>query len=166
MSATTIYAIKEKEEPIIIGEFKNAFRSAMYVWNDIATRYFDLDAFPMFDNDMRSRIWNASDEKLLSKSETIILALTMDRAVVKKVNISDLLIALNEYGGNHENSSFKEQYESIKEGIDDIPVGYVLAWNQTSVGEEWFLVIDKENDEYVVDISCSFDVIDQVRESA
>lgn len=48
MSCTEIYVIGENHCEYQ-GECKNAWRGAMYVWNDVAKRYFGLEGFPSFD---------------------------------------------------------------------------------------------------------------------
>lgn len=166
MSTTSIYAVKQDEEPIFIGECRNAFRSAMYVWHDIAKRYFGLDSFPMFDEEMQRRVWNAGNEKELTNAELIVLASTMDKATVTKEHISDLLQAFQEYGKEHGSSSISEQAELIANNLEIIPDGYSLAWIQTSVCTGWFREFDEDRDEYVCDTSDSFDVIEQVKEAA
>ncbi len=166
MSWTQIYAVKENEELIFIGECRNAFRSAMYVWNDMAKRYFGLECFPHFDEKMQSRVWNAGNEKPLNKSEEIVLASTMDRATVKKESIAQLLAAFTEYGSAHENSSILEQAKLIEAQLDEIPDGYTLAWIQTSVCDGWFREYDDDTEDYICDLSGSFDVIEQLTEAA
>lgn len=163
MSATLIYAIKQGEQPIFIGEARNAFRGAMYVWNDIAKRYFGLGGFPHFDDEMQRRVWNAGNEKPLTEAELIVLASTMDKAVVEKAGIEKLLLAFNEYGPAHENSSIQEQAELISSNADKIPDGYVLAWIQTSVcGDGWFGMWDEETDVRTCDLTGAFDVVEHV----
>lgn len=159
MSSTLIYAVKQDEEPVLIGEIKNAFRGAMYVWNDISTRYFDLEHFPHFDDEMQRRIWNAGNEKPLTEAEMIVLASTMDKAVVGKDGVKKLVAAFNEYAVAHEHSSIKEQADLI--GAFPIKDGYLVAWTQTSVCHDgWFKVWD--DDVITCDLSEAFDVIEQV----
>jgi hypothetical protein len=166
MSNTSIYAIKQDKQPIFLCECHNAFRGAMYVWNDIATRYFELECFPTFDEKMQSRIWNAGNEKPLTNSEIIVLASTMDGAIVKKECVSKLLAAFREYGEKHENSSIADQSKLIAKKMDIIPEGYSLAWIQTSVCEGWFREFDDDTEEYTCDTSGSFDVFDQCEVAA
>lgn len=167
MSTTLIYAVRQDEEPIFIGECRNAFRGAMYVWTDIAKRYFGLECFPHFDGDMQHRVWNAGNEKPLTNAELIVLVSTMDKATVGKSGIDELLAAFREYGANHGHSSISEQAELINESQTKIPDGYSLAWIQTSVcGEGWFGVWDEEGEKYTCNMSESFDVIQQVNEAA
>ncbi|HHP5492985.1 hypothetical protein ACTG16_21840 [Aeromonas sp. 23P] len=159
MTATLIYAVKQDEPPVLIGETENSFRGAMYVWNDIAVRYFDLEYFPHFDDGMQRRIWNAGNEKPLTEAELIVLASTMDKAVVSHCGIDKLVAAFNEYAAYNEYSSFKEQAALI--GAASIDDGYAVAWNQTSVCSDcWFDV--RDDDMKTCDLSRAFDVIEQV----
>lgn len=45
MSYTTIFFLKK--DKVLSSDFKNAFRGAMYVWNDFAKRYCEMDGFPL-----------------------------------------------------------------------------------------------------------------------
>ncbi len=165
MSTTMIYAVKQDEEPIFIGECRNAFRGAMYVWNDISKRYFGLDGFPHFNEEMQRRVWNAGNEKPLTNPELIVLSSTMDRATVSKSAIDELLSAFDEYGNEHGNSSITEQAEVIRGHIDKIPSGYSVAWIQTSVcGDGWFGSLG-DDEEYKSDLTNSFDVIEHAGEA-
>ncbi len=132
----------------------------------MAKRYFGLECFPHFDEKMQSRVWNAGNEKPLTKSEEIVLASTMDRATIKKESIAELLAAFNEYGAAHENSSISEQANLIEDGLSDIPDGYSLAWIQTSVCDGWFREYDEDSEDYVCNLTGSFDVIEQISEAA
>lgn len=167
MSTTLIFAVKQDDEPVFIGETRNAFRGAMYVWKDMAKRYFGLGGFPHFDEEMQRRIWNAGNEKPLTEAEMIVLASTMDKAIVAKPGIEKLLVAFEEYGTAHEQSSISEQAELIRSNIDTIQDGYSLAWIQTSVcGDGWFCEQDEDSEETTCNLEGSFDVIEQVGEAA
>jgi len=67
MSRTEIYLLEPDEYELL--EFKNAWRGAMYVWNDIAKRYCGFERFPLgiFDGDDERQIdGSASGERSLS----------------------------------------------------------------------------------------------------
>ncbi len=68
MSYTEIFSISASHCHSL-GETKNAWRGAMYVWNQIAQKYFGLDSFPSFDADMQKRVWNANNEHQLTDAE-------------------------------------------------------------------------------------------------
>lgn len=133
MSYTEIYTLG-KEHCEQIGETKNAWRGAMYVWNEISIKYLGLERFPMFDESLQRKVWNAAKYYTLTDAEKIVLASTMDNVTVKKSDIPKLIEAFEEYHKENPNSSLSEQAEIIKnaELLDD----HVIAWNQTSVN--WY----------------------------
>lgn len=165
MSCTEIFAVKDGCEPILISEISNSWRGAMYVWNDIAKRYFGLNGFPFFDYEMRDRIWNAGNEKDLSTSEKIVLASTMDLATVNKDNFHKLYLAFKGYESYNKDSSIGEQAEIIQDNIDKIPDDYFIAWNQTSVnGDAWFSGFNEDEEKNICNLENAFDVISQVED--
>lgn len=160
MSSTEIYVIG-KNQCELIGETKNAWRGAMYVWNDIAKRYFGWGGFPTFGLVMQSRVWNAHNYHTLTRSERIVLASTMDRVTVKVSDIPQLLLAFNEYGAQHPNSSLTEQAALIAAG--SFQDGQYLAWNQTSVNEfYWANGWDDNNCPVYADISDRWDLFEHL----
>lgn len=160
MSYTEIYSISASHCSEL-GETQNAWRGAMYVWNQIAIKYFGLEGFPHFDEQMRRRIWNASNEHQLTDAEIIVLASTMDRVIVKANDIPRLVSSFEEYAKEHPNSSLGEQAEIIKSS-QFAPEDYI-AWCQTSVTSFHFLPAYIESkDEYVYhDLSDGWDLFEQ-----
>ena len=144
MSTTDIYAVTKKSCNCI-GKVSNAHRGAMYVWNDIAKRYFNLDGFPLFDREMQRRVWNAENEHELPKHEEIVLAATMDRVTVKQADIKKLTDAFDKYGYEHPNSSISEQSKIINSY--EFKPDELLAFNQTSASEFQFEPSYSEDDE-------------------
>lgn len=165
MSSTNIYKIGNNNEEV--GEIKNSHRSAMYVWNQIAKKYFNQDRFPMFDDELSSKIWNAQDHAKITEDEHIVLLSTMDKAVVSKDGLSRLIKAFDVYGKEHEQSSLSQQAELLKNvNIED---GDFIAWQQTSCGEFWGESgYDEEKEEYIFynpnDGDLHFDLIDEFNE--
>lgn len=162
MSYTEICAIEDGKEPVCIGEVRNAWRGAMYVWNDIANRYFNTD-FPTWgNNDLQSRIWNAWNDKPLSLCESIVLLTTMDKATVKKNDVGSLLHAFREYAEKHPESSIGEQADLIQSAqLED---GQLIAWVQTSVSEGWFAQWSEEDECDKTNTEGSFDVFEYANE--
>lgn len=154
MSYTEIYTVG-KDHCKKIGETRNAFRGAMYVWNHIAQQYFGLELFPSFDEELQRRIWNANNEHPLTDDEIIVLASTMDRVVVDYKDVDRLVSAFGAYAAKHPNSSFGEQAEIIKQA--DIQPGQKIAWCQTTVGEFLFAPVYEEDDETGEETECRFD---------
>lgn len=160
MSSTEIYLVS-KASCDKAGETRNAWRGAMYVWSDIAKRYFGLDSFPMFDESMMRRIWNAGNEKPLSDAEKIVLASTMDNVVVKVSDKQRLIDAFDEYAKAHPDSSIGEQSDLIKE--HDVGDNEFIAWCQTTVSEFNFEPECDEDGEIVSynDLSNAWDLFEQ-----
>ena len=145
MSTTTIYKIGN--EAAEVGEFRNAHRGAMYVWHQIAKEHFGLDMFPMFDEEMQRKVWNAHDHADLTDDEIIVLASTMDKAVVNHKGLKQLIEAFEVYGKVHNASSLLEQAEVLK--AIELSDGEYIAWQQTSCGEFWAEgEWDEEHEEY------------------
>lgn len=133
MSTTSIYRLGR--EPSAIGEVSNAWRGAMYVWNDIAKRYCGLERFPFFPGPDQERVWNAYKNTRMPRHEAIVLLSTMDGATVRGEDLAIVAEAFEKYGAEHPNSSLTEQAAVLRRA--DIRPGDLIAWQQTSVGEFW-----------------------------
>jgi len=107
----------------------------MYVWNQIAKKYFKMERFPMFDEDEMSKVWNAEKTHPLSKHEEIVLKSTMDKVVISKENKIKLVEAFKEYHKENPDSSYGEQAVIIEKA--KLNSGDFLAFQQTSCGEFW-----------------------------
>ena len=165
MSETELYAVSQGKEPIYLGDCNNAFRGAMYVWNDISKRYFNLHNFPISDKALQSRIWNAGDERPLTRTELAVLATTMDKATVTLKSVPQLIEHIDSYGIDHPNSSLSEQADILKANLTNIPDGYSVAWVQTTVSDKWFAHFDDNTDAYICDLTDAFDVFEQITDS-
>ncbi len=165
MSSTEIYAVGENYCSFI-GETKNAWRGAMYVWDDIARRYFNLECFPSFGNDdIKKIIWNAGNEHDLTEHELIVLASTMDRVVFSYKDLDRLTDAFDKYYEEHKNSSIGDQSKIIKRC--DLTSDKKIAWNQTSINEFQFSpdYYEDENGEEIIiynDLSGAWDLFEQL----
>jgi hypothetical protein len=147
MSTTTIYVLGA--EPGEIGECRNAWRGAMYVWNDIAKRYFNLEGFPMGmsgPGGKANEIWNAASTHPLSKHEQIVLLSTMDNAIIWAKDIEEAAQAFDKYGEEHPNSSLAEQAKIMRSHF--IRPDDAVAWLQTSVSEFWGHDWNDEREDY------------------
>lgn len=161
MSYTELYEIKDNKV-FLIGEVKNAFKGAMYVWNQISKKYFGLDNFPLFDEDLRMKIWNAQKHNNLEPHEEIVLISTMDNVTVNKKDLEKLIEAFEKYGEEHKNSSFSEQARIIKCYLEKFGDDSLLAWNQTSVNQFCFEGEYNEDEDYyeAYKLSDSFDLFE------
>jgi hypothetical protein len=133
MSTTVIYRLGR--DPGEIGEMRNAWRGAMYVWNDVAKRYCGLDGFPIFDDGKRGRVWNSHNNPRMPEHERIVLLSTMDNAGVYGRDAKAVADAFERYGREHPHSSLIEQAEILRTA--DLQPDDLVAWLQTSVSEFW-----------------------------
>ena len=140
MSYTEIHIVSP-ESYELAGEVKNAWRGAMYVWNQIAQDHFGLESFPMFDEKMQGKVWNAGNHKAISEDEYVVLASTMDHASVKVKDAPRLIKAFRCYAADHPNSSLNEQADLIFEALADFNPSddHLIMWTQTSVCEFAYL---------------------------
>jgi len=143
MSTTNVY--KLGSEPGEIGECRNSWRGAMYVWNDIAKRYCGMSGFG-FDEKLHKKVWNANLDYPMPEHDRIVLLSTMDNAIIWGKDASTVAEAFAKYGREHPESSLGEQAEILraaKLAPDD-----ALAWQQTSVGEFWGQIWNEEQEDY------------------
>lgn len=134
MSTTSIYRLGR--DPTQIGETRNSWRGAMYIWNDVAKRYCGLDAFPMFCEAEQSRVWNANRHTRMPRHEAIVLMTTMDGAVIRGEDAKAVAEAFEQYASEHPaQTSFAEQAAILRS--DDVQPGDLIGWQQTSVSEFW-----------------------------
>lgn len=151
MSETTIYFLKK--DGCVTADFKNAFRSAMYIWQDVGKRYCGFDGFPMFSDDDRMEIWNYHYRHpgVMAEHEAITMLTTMDGALCEPDQWQRLADALEQYGTEHPNSSFAEQGMTIRAVMESDEAEGVLAigWRQTSVGDTRWESFDDEGEELI-----------------
>lgn len=122
----------------------------MYVWNDVAQRYFGLSSFPLSfadPDDMASRIWNHFTNPTMPEHERIVLASTMDYAVVYGHDLPAVISAFERYGAEHPNSSLGEQAAILKAA--DLRPDDMIGWRGTTVSDFWGHGWDEEKDEAI-----------------
>jgi hypothetical protein len=167
MSRTEIYRLGT--DPGEIGSTRNAWRGAMYVWDDIARRYFGLDGFPFSDREMKAKIWNAHQHVDLAPHEAIVLLTTMDFATVRARDVWRVVDAFERYGSEHPDSSLAEQAQILR-GAQFPSASDAVAWLQTSVSEFWGVTWGEGEDETIwYDPATGdkhFDVFDHVQEQS
>ena len=160
MSYTEIFSISPNHCHSL-GETQNAWKGAMYIWNQIAQKYFGLESFPAFDRGMQKRVWNANNEHPLTDDEIIVLGSTMDRVFVKAQDVPRLVEAFERYAKDNPNSSIGEQAEVIKAA--KLAPEHGIAWCQTSVTDFHFeATYFEKSDEYLYhDLSDGWDLFEQ-----
>lgn len=160
MSATIIYFLRK--DGISKAETKNAFRSSMYVWSDVAKRYCGLERFPMIfdDNCLESQmeVWNFNIRHpgVMQKHEEIALVSTMDKTLAEPSQWLRLVEAFEKYSSEHPNSSFGEQAAAIRSVMESDQASEIVAigWQQTSVNGDspWFSYEEDEDGEDYVEV--------------
>ena len=146
MSTTDLYRLGN--DPECIGEIRNSWRGAMFVWNDIAKRYCRLEGFPLAGPEQMT-VWGAWRDRRMSEHERIVLLSTMDNAIVWGKDIPALIAAFRGYSeARGENNSYGEQADLLETIVfkpDD-----AIAWNQTSVnGDAWCCPWSDEAEDFV-----------------
>lgn len=148
MSCTEIWALDGKGQGKLLGDVRNAFRAAMYVWNDVAKRYCGMETFPFFGGEGQNRVWNADKDIRMPDDEKIVLRSTMTGATCAIKDRDALVSAFRSYGKRHPDSSLSDQAEVIASA--EIPEGWFVGINQTSVVDFWGIAgRDDEDEEYV-----------------
>jgi hypothetical protein len=152
MSNTTVFFLAGKD--CFEADFKNAFRGAMYVWNDTARRYCDFERFPSFNEEDQMKVWNFGNNHpdKMPMHEAIVMASTMDRALLEPSKWLDLVNSFEAYAELHPNSSIGEQAKAIREVMESDKAASItgIGWRQTSVcGDSLWSRFDDDSDEYV-----------------
>lgn len=162
MSTTGIYVLGS--EPGEIGECRNSWRGAMYVWNDIAKRYCGMPPGFGFAQKEHHTVWNVWRNRPMPEHEIIVLLSTMDNAIVWAKDVLLVADAFEKYGHDHPDSSLAEQAQILR--VAKLKPDDALAWQQTSVGEFWGQDWDHEKDEPVWYAPATgtkhFDVVDEI----
>jgi hypothetical protein len=145
MSTTNIYRLGR--DPGEIGETRNAWRGAMYVWTDVAKRYCGMDRFPMFGSgdEASYRVWHSFKDPRMPQHEKIVLLSTLDNAAAYGRDAKVVAEAFDRYGREHPNSSLTEQAEILRTA--DLQPSDLVAWLQTSVSEFWGSTWNEEKED-------------------
>ena len=151
MSQTTIFFLAGDESFTV--DFKNSFRGAMYVWNDIAKRYCGFDHFPSFSLDDQMEVWNFANNnpEKMPIHEAIVMASTMDKALLEPDKWIELVEAFEKYSLDHPDSSIGDQAAAIREAMESEKASLIkgIGWRQTSVcGDSLWEVWSEESDDY------------------
>lgn len=143
MSCTEIYVLK-KNNDLECFRTNNAWRSAMYIWNDIAERYLGWERFPLY-GEKQMEVWNFHKRHpgVMKDYEIIVLLSTMDGAILEPTRIEEAMEAFYLYAKDHPDSSLKEQGDVLKKvlgySMNDIENVIGIGWNQTSIGDtRWY----------------------------
>ena len=145
MSETAIYCVG-KAHCELLGKIDNSWLSAMYIWNDFSKRYMGLPKFPSFNEKKMKRLWNINKEYALPEHEHITFLTTMDKVLVPVDKAQLLIDALEKYGDEHPDSTFKEQSEIIQDNLNNLPKDTYIGFEQYDCNDFYFDVIYDDND--------------------
>jgi hypothetical protein len=144
MSYTEIYRLGS--QPGCIGEVRNSWRGAMFVWNDVAKRYCGMEGFSPFGSGA-SKVWNSFKNPRMPEWERIVLATTLDNALVFADDRIKLIEAFKTYA-RERGGSLGEQADVIS--ATNFAPGDAIAWNQTSVNCDVWCRMETETEDDVV----------------
>lgn len=159
MTTTTIYFLQKDDRKTV--DIKNAWRSAMYIWNDVAKRYCGLERFPLGlfgdDRDKMMAVWNFNDRNpgIMPEHVAITMLSTMDNILLEPSQWNRLVEAFEKYAVEHPDSSFGEQAAAIREVMSQLNVDDLtgIGWRQTSVCDSPWTSYDEEDELQVYDPS-------------
>ena len=165
MSYTEIFKFRKDGNAEAIGETKNAFRSAMAVWDILDKKYLpkfvpewakrigevDKEYFRSsdFGGGGLKEVWDLFNKENVSETDKIALGSTFDKVIVLKEDLPKLIEAFKSFEGE---TSLKDQVVIIEEALVEDPELLGIAWNQTSVnGDCWtnFGGYDEEKQEEI-----------------
>lgn len=159
MSYTEIFKFKKDGNSELVGETKNAFRSAMFVWRFLEKKYLspyhpawarvlpspNPDGYTRTsDLDAIREIWDLGESEKLTAEEKIILLSTFDDVIVMREDIPKIISSFRTFDPL---SSLPEQAEIIEDLYNNDPDMIAIAWNQTSVNGQAWKEWDTSNDE-------------------
>jgi len=143
MSYTEIYKVNKDGDCEIAGEARNAFKGAMFIWNEFSKEYLGKD-FEMF---FSQKTWGLQSDPRLSRNERIIMKTTFDNSMVRKANIPILIEAFAEFIVTHPSDNIKTQIEIFKKLLDEDILA--ICWNQTSVNNNPWTEYKEDTDEQI-----------------
>lgn len=162
MSYVEIVGFDKDGDAFSLGRVKNAYRGAMSIWKELERRYLKPIGEPLcingelvplsrtnsFSGEGLQELWDLYKLDEVSLDEKITHLSTFDYVLVRRENISRLLMAFKNFSSDKNN--LEEQISIIKKGLEtDITA---IGWNQTSVNSNRWLYHDeaynKDLDEY------------------
>lgn len=104
MSCTTVLAAGKDGEMKPVAEMRNAWRGAMWIWNEIACRYCHLEGFPLgLDMTEAQKVWDMADSDKLSETDRLALLTTFDNWLVAPEHMERVAKALDDFSPGTEN---------------------------------------------------------------
>lgn len=157
MSRTEMYFLKDNDYSM--EEFKNAWRGAMYVWQDVAKRYCKMERFPMGimdgDEEKMSEVWNFDSRHPgeMAEHDAIVMLSTMDNVLLEPSQWERVANAFEKYSEAHPDSSLGEQAQALRSVMESEEGKEVVAigWCQTSVCGDVWTDFNEDDDTIVYD---------------
>ena len=132
MSQTIIFAFDKEGNSEEYGYTKNAWRSALAVWNIMGKRHLGIGV--SLNESAMKQIWDLMDDKRVPMNERIVMGTTLDRCLVRNDEIPKVIEAFKDFEGE---TSLKEQADILQEiyGSGDYTA---VGWRQNSIScEMW-----------------------------
>jgi len=147
MSYTEMFKVPEVGPVENVAEFKNAFRGAWMVWEQMTKRYLHSDgAIAMLRGEMQAT-WDLWKDKSIPLDHRIVLAMTFDKVMVRRENLGRLIEAIESYAKAFDPGHLLLQAQKLRELVRDSTV-YAVCWNQTSVNcDSWWIYEDSEDED-------------------
>lgn len=147
MSYTEMFKVSKGGLVEWIAEFKNAFRGAFLVWNNMAKEYLGQSAGLLMSRDAMGPVWDLAKRKDIPLAHRIVLMATFDKVMVRQENIAGgLIVAVETYAETFDPGTLLIQVKKLRELCNDRDC-QAVCWNQTSVCAEAWWVDDDEKEE-------------------
>lgn len=151
MSHTTILSVSESGPMVPIYDFENAWLSAMHIWMRIDKKYNMYPGENGFSMALimgrLSKIWNICDDKKFPIFERLVVASTLDRAILRQARFREMAEAMSQFATIHGAGTLGEQAAAIMSLNQNNAYG--VAWRQTSVGHSTWYINDESCEEGV-----------------
>ena len=132
MSQTIIFAFDKEGNSEEYGYTKNAWRSALAVWNIIGKRHLGIGI--SLNESAMKQIWDLMDDKRVPINERIVMGTTLDRCLVRNGEIPKVIEAFRSFDGD---TSLEEQADILQD-IYDSGDYIAVGWHQNSIScEMW-----------------------------
>lgn len=143
MSCTEVYGVpKDGGELVHLGDLRNAFRGAMWIWTELAKKYFpDDNTYTAIMGG--NKLWGLINDERLSDTEWYAFVSTFDALIVPNELMDVVADALESFSPGTENLHGQAVLlrQAKKDGLRGV------CWNQTSVnGDPWRMRDDEDED--------------------
>ncbi|MBU2177531.1 MAG: hypothetical protein KJ556_20765 [Gammaproteobacteria bacterium] len=146
MSYTTLYSISKDGNVYSFREFRNAFRSAYLVWDNMAKRYLGKEASSFMIGNNMQQVWDLWTKEDIPEAHRLTMAATFDHVIVRRENFETLANAFDQYAKDFADPGhIPAQANALRELATTDCLG--ACWQQTSVAEDLWQIWNYEEDE-------------------